>query len=55
MPFRSTSVKDGDVFFIEEKDVSVRELALGTVIPTDPGKTTVKGYYNNYLWSKEHL
>lgn len=43
MPFRSTSLKDGDIFFVEERDVSVRELALGTVIPTDPGKTSVKG------------
>jgi len=43
MPFRSTNVKDAEIFFVEEKDVSIRELALGTVIPTDPGKTTVKG------------
>ncbi|XP_031574413.1 TAF6-like RNA polymerase II p300/CBP-associated factor-associated factor 65 kDa subunit 6L [Actinia tenebrosa] len=45
MPFRSTSLKDVDIFFVEEKDVSVRELALGTVLPTDPGKTTVKAHW----------
>lgn len=47
MPFRSTNIKDAEIFFVEEKDVSVRELALGTVVPTDPGKTTIKGINQN--------
>ncbi|KXJ29986.1 TAF6-like RNA polymerase II p300/CBP-associated factor-associated factor 65 kDa subunit 6L [Exaiptasia diaphana] len=45
MPFRNTTVKETEIFFVEEKDVSVRELALGTVVPTDPGKTTVKAQW----------
>ena len=43
MLFRSTTTKDGEIFFVEDKEISLRELAMNVVIPTDPGQRTVKG------------
>lgn len=41
--FRSAPTKDGDIFFVEDKEISLRELAMNVVIPTDPGQRSVKG------------
>ncbi|EDO48592.1 predicted protein [Nematostella vectensis] len=49
MPFRSTSTKEGDVFFVDEKEIGIRELALSTAVPTDPGKVSVRGKYEMYF------
>ena len=43
MLFRSTNTKDGDIFFVEDKEIGLRELAMNVAIPTDPGQRTVKG------------
>ncbi|XP_027050188.1 TAF6-like RNA polymerase II p300/CBP-associated factor-associated factor 65 kDa subunit 6L [Pocillopora damicornis] len=40
--FRSAPTKDGDIFFVEDKEISLRELAMNVVIPTDPGQRSVK-------------
>lgn len=45
MLFRSTTTKDGDIFFVEDKEIGLRELAMNVAIPTDPGQRTVKGQY----------
>ncbi|XP_032221662.2 TAF6-like RNA polymerase II p300/CBP-associated factor-associated factor 65 kDa subunit 6L isoform X2 [Nematostella vectensis] len=45
MPFRSTSTKEGDVFFVDEKEIGIRELALSTAVPTDPGKVSVRAQW----------
>jgi len=42
MLFRSTTTKDGDIFFVEDKEIGLRELAMNVAIPTDPGQRTVK-------------
>lgn len=42
MLFRSAPTKDGDIFFVENKETSLRELAMNVVIPTDPGQRSVK-------------
>lgn len=41
--FRNAPTKDGDIFFVEDKEISLRELAMNVVIPTDPGQRSVKG------------
>ncbi|XP_015758835.1 PREDICTED: TAF6-like RNA polymerase II p300/CBP-associated factor-associated factor 65 kDa subunit 6L [Acropora digitifera] len=41
--FRSTISKEGEIFFVEDKEIGLRELAMNVAIPTDPGKRTVKG------------
>lgn len=41
--FRSTTTKDGDIFYVEDKEIGLRELAMNVAIPTDPGQRTVKG------------
>ena len=43
MLFRSTNTKDGDIFYVEDKEIGLRELAMNVAIPTDPGQRTVKG------------
>lgn len=40
--FRNAPTKDGDIFFVEDKEISLRELAINVVIPTDPGQRSVK-------------
>ena len=50
--FRSTTTKDGDIFFVEDKEIGLRELAMNVAIPTDPGQRTVKGdiqYSENFF------
>ena len=41
--FRSTISKEGEIFFVEDKEIGLRDLAMNVAIPTDPGKRTVKG------------
>ena len=43
MLFRSTATKDGDIFFVDDKEIGLRELAMNVAIPTDSGQRTVKG------------
>lgn len=43
MLFRSTTTKEGEIFFVDDKEIGLRELAMNVAIPTDPGKRTVKG------------
>ncbi|KAL9952533.1 hypothetical protein ACROYT_G039802 [Oculina patagonica] len=45
MLFRSTTTKDGDIFYVEDKEIGLRELAMNVAIPTDPGQRTVKAYW----------
>lgn len=42
--FRSTTTKEGEIFFVDDKEIGLRELAMNVAIPTDPGQRTVKGY-----------
>ena len=44
MLFRSTTTKEGEIFFVDDKEIGLRELAMNVAIPTDPGQRTVKGY-----------
>ena len=41
--FRNTTTKDGDIFYVEDKEIGLRELAMNVAIPTDPGQRTLKG------------
>ena len=43
--FRSTISKEGEIFFVEDKEIGLRDLAMNAAIPTDPGKRTVKGNF----------
>ena len=43
MLFRSTTTKEGEIFFVDDKEIGLRELAMNVAIPTDPGQRTVKG------------
>ena len=56
--FRSTTTKDGDIFFVEDKEIGLRELAMNVAIPTDPGQRTVKGdvqYSENFFYSSRDI
>ena len=55
MPFRSTTVKDKDIFFVDDKEIGLREVALGSAIPTDPGKATVSGKTTMQYHLEVHL
>ena len=58
MLFRSTTTKDGDIFFVEDKEIGLRELAMNVAIPTDPGQRTVKGdvqYSENFFYSSRDI
>lgn len=41
LPFRS--VKEGELFFVEDRDVNLVELALATNIPKGCAETMVRG------------
>jgi len=43
MAFRSTVTKDGEIFFVDDKEIGLREMAMNVAVPTDPGQRTVKG------------
>lgn len=45
--FRNTATKEGDIFYVEDKEIGLRELAMNVAIPTDPGQRTVKGKAEN--------
>lgn len=45
MLFRSTTTKEGEIFFVDDKEIGLRELAMNVAIPTDPGKRTVKAHW----------
>lgn len=47
MTFRSTVAKDGEIFFVDDKEIGLREMAMNVAVPTDSGQRTVKG--NNCL------
>lgn len=47
MLFRNTATKEGDIFYVEDKEIGLRELAMNVAIPTDPGQRTVKGKTEN--------
>ena len=55
MPFRSTTVKDKEIFFVDDKEIGLREVALGSAIPTDPGKATVSGKTTMQYCLEVHL
>lgn len=40
--FKSVSFKDGRLCYIEEKEINLRELALESATPIDPGEVSVK-------------
>ncbi|KAJ7380034.1 TAF6-like RNA polymerase II, p300 CBP-associated [Desmophyllum pertusum] len=45
MLFRNTTTKEGDIFYVEDKEIGLRELAMNVAIPTDPGQRTVKAHW----------
>lgn len=45
MTFRSTITKDGEIFFVDDKEIGLRDLAMNVAIPTDPGQRTVKAHW----------
>ena len=44
MPFRQT--REGELHFVEDGDTNLANIACGTHIPHQIGKTTVKGIHN---------
>lgn len=47
LPFRS--VKEGELFFVEDRDVNLIELALATNIPKGCAETMVRGALGSYV------
>lgn len=56
LPFRS--VKEGELFCVEDRDINLIELALATNIPKGCAETMVRGALSLYVlvrWSNEML
>lgn len=53
LPFRSA--KEGELFFIEDRDINLVELALATNIPKGCAETLVRGKTHRCCFDAEHV
>lgn len=53
LPFRS--VKEGELFFVEDREINLIELALATNIPKGCAETMVRGVCVVFLISPSHI
>lgn len=53
LPFRS--VKEGELFFVEDRDVNLVELALATNIPNGCAETMVRGMDHHSIAGNQNV
>ena len=57
LTFKAVPLKEGRLCYVDEKELNLRDTALDTIYPADPGETSLKGIsgvQNPDIWIVNH-